>query len=40
MDENADEAVHVGFVLSDKDRYAGLRPGLDRLCCRHRYAET
>ena len=27
MDENADEAVHVGFVLSDKDRYAGLTFG-------------
>jgi hypothetical protein len=27
MDENADKAVHVGFVLSDKDRYAGLTFG-------------
>ena len=27
MDENADEALHVGFVLSDQDRYSDLTFG-------------
>jgi hypothetical protein len=27
MDENADEALHVSFVVADQDRYAGLTFG-------------